>query len=293
MLYDLNRNFSQAWEAAEGWFGGNKFFESDERKQRKPDDFSEPAKRHGKRSMAQICRTHPPEFDFSIKNVYEVALGNARQYLYFENQYFRHKDFVDLMRTVRRQLKAGGWKRDFHVFVVTNVPGGEGKAETHKMLQALGKGATMPKFETKARESSKDRELRKADLDGVNVHVCTLEASMQTAKGANYHPIYVHSKLLLVDDVFFTLGSANVNVRSMEADTELNIASPSPETTKQWRQHLWKLHTGQVPGDDMKVEFERWSEIMIDNKDAKEAKQKLAAPLIEFFDGDYASKTWD
>lgn len=293
VLSDLDANFTQAWEAADGWFGGNKFFDSDERKRRKAEDFSEPAKRHGKRSMAQICRTYSPARDFSIKNVYEVALANARQYLYFENQYFRHKEFADLMRTVRRRLKAAGWNRDFHVFVVTNVPPDVGKAETHKMLQALGKGATMPKFETKAQESSKDRELRKSDLDGVNIHVCTLEASMQTAKGANYHPIYVHSKLLLVDDVFFTLGSANINVRSMEADTELNIASPSPEVAQQWRQHLWKLHTGQAPGEDMAVEFERWAKIMVANQGAKKFKQALAAPLIEFFDGEPSAWAWD
>ena len=72
----------------------------------------------------------------------------------------------------------------------------------------------------------------------------------------------------------------------MEADTELNIASPSPEATQQWRQHSWKIHTGQAPGDDMKVEFERWGEVMAANKDAKKFKQPLVAPLIEFFDGD-------
>lgn len=288
VLFDLNSNFTHAWEAAESWLGGNKFFDSPERAQRKPEDYIEPARRHGKRCMAQICRTYSPELDFSIKNVYQVALGNARQYLYFENQYFRYKEFADLMRTVRRKLKAGGWKRDFHVFVVTNVPPGAGKAETHAMLAALGKGATMPKYEKLTRESTKERELRKSDLDGVNVHVCTLETSMQTPKGANYNPIYVHSKLLLVDDVFFTLGSANVNVRSMEADTELNIASPSPEVTQQWRQHLWKMHTGQAPGGDMEVEFVRWKKIMATNTANKKDNKTLVAPLIEFFDGDYS-----
>lgn len=288
VLYDLNSNFTRAWEAAEGWFGGNKFMDSPERAQRKAEDYIEPARRHGKRCNAQICRTYTPEFDFSIKNIYQIALANARQYLYFENQYFRHKEFAELMRTARRKLKAAGWKRDLHVFVVTNVPDRTGKTETHKMLHALGKGATMPRYEKQTSESAKDRELRKADLNGVNVHICTLEACAQTPQGVKYHPIYVHSKLLLVDDVFYTLGSANINVRSMEADTELNIASPSPEVTQQWRQHLWKIHTGQAPGEDIKMEFERWNEIMSDNKDAKEAKQKLVAPLVEFFDGGHS-----
>ena len=185
---------------------------------------------------------------------------------------------------MRRKLKAGGRQRDFHVFVVTNVPGDTGKTETHKMLQTLGKGSTMPVYEKKETESSKDRALRQADLEGLNVHICTLEACAQTPQEPKYHPIYVHSKLLLVDDVFYTLGSANVNVRIMEADTKLNIASPSPEVTQQWRQHLWKMHTGQGPGDDMRAEFKRWSEVMFANQAAKKFKQALVAPLIEFFD---------
>ena len=288
VLFDLNSNFTRAWEAAEGWFGGNKFVDSPERAQRKAEDYIEPARRHGKRCTAQICRTYTPDSDFSIKNAYQIALANARQYLYFENQYFRYKDFADQMRTVRRKLKAAGWKRDFHVFVVTNVPDGTGKTETHKMLQALGKGATMPVYEKKVAESSKDRALRQADMEGVNVHICTLETCAQTPQGVKYHPIYVHSKLLLVDDVFYTLGSANVNVRSMEADTELNIASPSPEVTQQWRQHLWKIHTGQAPGDDMNAEFKRWAQVIDKNKDAKKFKQMLVSPLIEFFDGGHS-----
>jgi phosphatidylserine/phosphatidylglycerophosphate/cardiolipin synthase-like enzyme len=37
-------------------------------------------------------------------------------------------------------------------------------------------------------------------------------------------PTYIHAKLLLVDDRFLTVGSANTTNRSMGLDTELNIA---------------------------------------------------------------------
>ena len=72
--------------------------------------------------MAQICRTQSQESDRSILEAYQLALSNARNYVYFENQYFRHAELAMLMRQVRTKLKAGGWKRDFYVFVVTNVP---------------------------------------------------------------------------------------------------------------------------------------------------------------------------
>ncbi|MFZ5906590.1 MAG: phospholipase D-like domain-containing protein [Nitrospirota bacterium] len=42
--------------------------------------------------------------------------------------------------------------------------------------------------------------------------------------GAEEIPTYIHSKLLIVDDRFLTVGSANATNRSMGLDTELNIA---------------------------------------------------------------------
>ena len=171
----------------------------------------------------------------------------------------------------------------------------------------------MPQIDKQEQASSPDSEdskaLRRRDLEGVNIHVCTLCASgtevpqPQVAWGSGtgpmglprasvyqppaktvYSDIYVHSKLLLVDDVFFTLGSANVNVRSMEVDSELNIAMPSPELTRQWRRDLWKIHTGRVPGDDAKDEFRTWQQIMADNGTARRNLQPMVAPLVEFYD---------
>ena len=55
--------------------------------------------------------------------------------------------------------------------------------------------------------------------------------------------VYVHAKLMIIDDVFMTLGSANINTRSMEVDSELNICHERPEITQPLRRRLWGLHT--------------------------------------------------
>lgn len=291
LLYDLNENFMKAWDRAEG--DGSKFFWTDARKARKAEDFIEPAKRHGSVETAQICRTQPQErdkkgeFERTILASYKLALANARNYIYFENQYFRYKEFADLLRTTRRKLKTCGWKRDFHIFVVTNATGGDGRLNTYEMLVALGKGNLMPSIhkDVGAKRDKAD-PLRKSDLEGVNIHVCALLSSGKTTQGVKHKEIYVHSKLLLVDDVFFTLGSANVNVRSLEGDSELNIAVPSPDLTTKWRKHLWKIHTGKEPGDDMAAEFEDWSILMRMNAQQRAFGKSLLAPLVEFFDGE-------
>jgi phosphatidylserine/phosphatidylglycerophosphate/cardiolipin synthase-like enzyme len=47
-------------------------------------------------------------------------------------------------------------------------------------------------------------------------------------------PIYVHSKIMIVDDVALRVGSSNVNSRSMRLDTECDIAlhSTRPENSR-------------------------------------------------------------
>jgi phosphatidylserine/phosphatidylglycerophosphate/cardiolipin synthase-like enzyme len=284
VLFDLNENFVKAWDKAEG--SGSKMFWSDARKARKAEDFASHAVKHGAGEMAQICRTQPQEGDLSILASYQLALANARNYLYFENQYFRYKDFAELLRSTRRKLKSAGWKRDFFIFTVTNVPDGSGRLNTYEMLDALGKGKLMPGVHTESSPRDPEAALRKADLEGVNIHLATLCASGQSAQGTKYKDIYVHSKLLLVDDVFFTLGSANVNVRSMEGDSELNIACPSPGLTQQWRKHLWRLHTGATPGDDPAQEFGQWEKLLDSNSREKKLGKPLTSSLIEFFDSD-------
>lgn len=312
VLWSLNENFCTAWEKAQPWIGSDMPIPAT-RKRLKPDAFAEPAQRHGKTEMAQICRTQPQENDRSILDLYKLALSNARTYVYFENQYFRNTELAMHMREMRRKLKAGGWRSDLYVFVVTNVPDNHGRLTTYDMLNALGKSENMPKIDQKQQDNNPDpqntRALRRKDLEGLNIHVCTLcatgyeqEAAQAVAGGGSgpmgfpnisiyqppaktvYRDIYVHSKLMLVDDVFFTIGSANVNVRSMEVDSELNIAMPSPTVTKEWRQRLWKIHTGHAPGDDMKSEFEIWKKLMAQNVQAQRDGNPLQAPLIEFFD---------
>ncbi|OWZ11491.1 hypothetical protein PHMEG_00015480 [Phytophthora megakarya] len=44
--------------------------------------------------------------------------------------------------------------------------------------------------------------------------------------------IYIHSKIMLIDDVFLTIGSANWNRRSMTSDSELNADVVDTETVK-------------------------------------------------------------
>ena len=59
------------------------------------------------------------------------------------------------------------------------------------------------------------------------------------------HPVYVHSKLMVVDDDYIILGSANINQRSLggNRDTEICIGAFQPEYTINETEPRGDIHT--------------------------------------------------
>jgi phosphatidylserine/phosphatidylglycerophosphate/cardiolipin synthase-like enzyme len=96
-------------------------------------------------------------------------------------------------------------------------------------------------------------------------------------------PVYVHSKVMIVDDVFLTHGSANVNRRSMEVDSELNICHERMDVTQPLRRHLWKIHTnGQGVQDDPQTASKYWEQIISRNASNQKNGMAPMASLIGF-----------
>ncbi|WP_459621160.1 phospholipase D-like domain-containing protein, partial [Burkholderia sp. 3C] len=79
-------------------------------------------------------------------------------------------------------------------------------------------------------------------------------------------PVYVHSKIMIVDDVFLTHGSANVNLRSMEVDSELNICHEHSGVTQALRRRLWEMHTNGMGAQDLPAKaFDAWGNVIKKN----------------------------
>jgi phosphatidylserine/phosphatidylglycerophosphate/cardiolipin synthase-like enzyme len=123
---------------------------------------------------------------------------------------------------------------------------------------------------------------------GLKIHVCSLVAPDSPA-GQQWMPVYIHSKLMIVNDVFTTHGSANINTRSMQVDSELNIAHEWMSVTRALRRRLWDLHTdGRGAQDDVAKAFKAWQKIINKNKDRQSQKLTPYAPIVEFY---YDEKT--
>src|SRR5215210_3302821 len=67
-------------------------------------------------------------------------------------------------------------------------------------------------------------------------------------------PIYVHTKVCIVDDEWMTIGSDNLNLRSWSHDSELTCAvvDPDGELHRRLRTTLWAEHLG-LPEDDPRL----------------------------------------
>ena len=66
----------------------------------------------------------------------------------------------------------------------------------------------------------------------------------------HYRPSYVHAKVAIIDDLWSTVGSANLNNRGMRDDTEMNVATLNAELARDLRLLLWTEHLGLMSEDD-------------------------------------------
>ncbi|OLL27344.1 phospholipase [Burkholderia sp. SRS-W-2-2016] len=111
-------------------------------------------------------------------------------------------------------------------------------------------------------------------IPGLKVHVCSLVAPDSPA-GSPWMPVYVHSKIMIIDDVFLTHGSANINRRSMQVDSELNICHERMDVTQPLRRHLWDVHTKGIQdgtSDDPNLAGVAWEYIIKRNSERQSGK---------------------
>ena len=317
------------------------------------------------RQLAQLVRTQPQDGKRDIEKIYLKAVNNATQFIYIENQYFRWPPLAEAIKKAAsdqtREGRDPGLHGNLHLFVITNASKdgvGPGSLNTHRMLESLGRGDTIPEItklqrieqvraqvdaqaptlpelleqealitltrltdalgggemSDKAREAQRDtarnnefRQIRlKEQIEaienstlvpeprpGLKVHVCSLVAPDSPA-GKPWMPVYIHSKLMIVNDVFTTHGSANINTRSMQVDSELNIAHEWGSVTKALRRRLWELHTdGRGVQDDPEEAFKAWEKIIKENKKRQSKNLTPDTSLVEFYYGEKIVKDLD
>lgn len=186
--------------------------------------------------MVGISLTEPPYRSRNavqhIRTLTADLIRTARQDIYFENQYFT-------AGIVREALCPRLAQKDAPD-VAAVVP---------RMQSGWLQEATMGVLRARLH-----RALAEADSNGRYRMYCP------HIEGLGNGCLNVHSKVTIVDDTVLTVGSANLNNRSMVLDTECNVtidANGDPrirEAIAQWRNRLLAEHL-DVPEDDVARAF--------------------------------------
>jgi phosphatidylserine/phosphatidylglycerophosphate/cardiolipin synthase-like enzyme len=164
-----------------------------------------------------------------IRRLFRDAVGRAESLVYIENQYFSSQAIYEAL--VRRMTD----RRRSRLEIILVLA-----KEANAFVEQASIGIAQAKI------------IR---------HLTQLAAETGHALGIYYPavaspdgaeiPIYVHSKLLLVDDGFLSVGSANMNNRSMGLDTEVNVSwqarageANTLRSIREVRVNLLAEHTG-------------------------------------------------
>jgi phosphatidylserine/phosphatidylglycerophosphate/cardiolipin synthase-like enzyme len=207
----------------------------------------------------QVLRTYPikrppypfaPQGERSIARLYSKALERASSFIYIEDQYFWSEEIAALYEASLRRAP------ELRIIVVVpRHPDRNGRISgpTNRLGQL-----TMMK--------------RLAAAGGDRFAIYDLENEQGAA-------IYVHAKVVVIDDVLAMIGSDNMNRRSWTHDSELSIAVLDEEQdgreprdpadlgdgarrfARDLRLNLWREHLGATSDDglvDGQGAFERW-----------------------------------
>jgi len=156
-----------------------------------------------------LSRTDPfgapdgPKLCNEILKLHVAAILAAQQLIYLETQYFSSRAICEALEQRMRDARQPA----LEIALVLNMRG-----ETLKEQAAVGLAQAQNIGRLRLVASETPHQL------GVFYTLPACEAEEVPERAT-----YIHSKLMIVDDRFLTVGSANLTNRSMVVDTELNL----------------------------------------------------------------------
>jgi phosphatidylserine/phosphatidylglycerophosphate/cardiolipin synthase-like enzyme len=247
----------------------------------------------GGQHSAQLMRTYPAYKEKSIKECYANLNRLTQHYIFIQNQYIQYEDWAAHLTACAEKLRDAGYTKPIYVFILTSTPEADGMdLATYDVAMQLGNSDTM-KVEhaetvAKARRGKAKMPITVAELErrGIKALMASMWTGAPKPKSVDdYEETYIHAKVAIVDDAAFTVGSANLNVRSMALDSELNLLSQAKDVAFELRRKLFRQCTndeGPAQFSDMKETFNHWLRLMKDNTEAMAEKSPLTGQIATF-----------
>ncbi|XP_034696241.1 phospholipase D alpha 4 [Vitis riparia] len=241
------------------------------------------------RSIDHVSATHLPRnfaVEQSIHEAYVEAIRRAERFIYIENQYFiggchlweqdqhagcRNLIPIEIALKVASKIRA---KERFAVYILIPMwPEGAPESEPGQDILHWTR-ETMAMMYRLIGEAIDENGGSGHPRDYLNFFCLANREEKGKGEYAPPHPphpatqywnaqkhrrfmVYVHSKLMIVDDTYILIGSANVNQRSMDGqrDTEIAVGCYQSKNGENemcrgdihaYRMSLWYEHTGLV-----------------------------------------------
>lgn len=193
--------------------------------------------------LAQFVTTMPdPYFDYGLLESHLNAIRAAESYIFIEDQYWRAPVLLDAL--IARMTARPGLQ-----LVVVTQPVSEwtdpGCEWTHRMHEALA-----------------DRFEGRYHLMQLRSFATRDDGFIGDEINVEWADINIHSKLMIVDDVFLSVGSGNKNNRGYLYEGEANLNVWDPVVVRAWRERLVANLLGV---DDAPS---RWIEALVDRAEA-------------------------
>lgn len=212
---------------------------------------------------AQIVRTVPAHVyravrrgDYSILEAYSGALRSAERFIYLESQFLWSPEIVAVLADKLENPP----NDDFRVLVLLPARANDGADISRGQVAALINAA-----------------------DGsTRFLACTIYARERRLRD----PIYVHSKIGIVDDRWLTLGSANLNAHSLFHDTEVNVVMLDEGMARAARVRLWSEHlelsAEEIENvDPIELIDEHWERVSSEQLELLENGEPLTHRLVK------------
>jgi phosphatidylserine/phosphatidylglycerophosphate/cardiolipin synthase-like enzyme len=171
-----------------------------------------------------------------IRALYKDAIAEAENLIYIESQYFSARAVYNALNA---RMRAHGRSRLQIVIMLPRQP--------EAFFEEIGLGTTQAKYLRWL--------MRTAQRTG---HAFGVYNSRAAGRNLRRVKTYIHSKLMIVDDRFLTVGSANASNRSMGFDSELNVCFEAGngdwaliQSIRDARASLLAEHCGLIADQDL------------------------------------------
>jgi phosphatidylserine/phosphatidylglycerophosphate/cardiolipin synthase-like enzyme len=194
--------------------------------------------------------------DYSILAAYCAALRSSERFVYLENQFLWSPEIVAILADKLENPPSD----DFRVLVLLPARANDGADISRGQVAAL---------------------IHAAD-ETTRFLACTVYARERNLRD----PVYVHSKIGIVDDRWLTIGSANLNAHSLFHDTEVNVVTVDERVARATRVRLWSEHLELSPedveaADPIELIDSQWERIASEQLELLENGEPLTHRLVK------------